>query len=451
MKTYEKKEKKIREDINFSKYQIFLPSKNKSKNKNKIIETKHGSIEIISLGEYGTLQVFDYKILLALTNIWDAKGRHDFTSFKISEISNILRLKKSGKRYEQIKNSLIRLSSVPIVWTKSYFDKEQNENCQLIEKYTILEKLRIKKIDEHSGEMFFQFNDYMLRNFKSNYTKPIYLTTILSFKLDLSIVLFRYVDYVLFKYPNHEISLVNLIKYLGLSEYNYKSKRLEKIQKALDEVDGVYLTSGEKLNVSLFDTKDKKDYKIMFSKEKIECNEKKEVLEGLFTDKEIDLLRDLFNQKVHHLGDRISSQSMLNLLQTYKPEKENIFSLLQDIVFDPKSSYKPFQTLIAALKGTYIVPDKEELRDSKNKEEEKKRIEKEQERKQREKAEKERENEKKYDLIFRKLPPEKQESLKQKAFDILKTEHPNSVSDKLLEPLIIFKVREIIKQEQLFN
>ncbi len=140
------KNKKIRQDINLSKYQVFLPSK--SKEESKIIQTKTGVIKILSIAEYGALQVFDYKVLLVLTQIWEEKGRDEKTLFSIYEINRTLGMEICGRSYETIKASLIRLSSAPIIWQKSYHDKESGKLCEHLKKYTILDDLDIKTKDD---------------------------------------------------------------------------------------------------------------------------------------------------------------------------------------------------------------------------------------------------------------------------------------------------------------
>jgi hypothetical protein len=433
----EKKEK-IRQDINLSKYQIFTTSKTKNK-ENRIINTKRGTIEICYLGNYGFLQVLDYKVLLALTKLWMRSGKKNTVSFSIYELLNILNLDgKGGKNYTSIGDSLTRLANVPIIWTRSYFDKATNKDYKVIKSYRILEDLIIKTKEGKEKESSFKFNKYLLRNLKNNYTKPVYLDTILSLKSEIAILMFRYIDYVLFKHKVHGITLINLIKELGLSEYSYKSDRLRIIQKGINELQAIKLTSGDILNIRLEETRDKKDYNCFFSKLEVEKKIEEKANEYL-TQKQAQELKEIFNKKT--LKGRVSEDNLIQIAENYKADYEKLKDIITRVKFTEK--YEPIQTVIAVLTKKYVLPEK----NSNTNEFEKKENEK--TKKRNEKFEQEKKEDEELELLFRSLSAEKQEELIEKALEQLKQENPNFTEKKVGNSMVLFhRAKALLKAEQ---
>ncbi|MEK7203207.1 MAG: RepB family plasmid replication initiator protein, partial [Patescibacteria group bacterium] len=77
-----------------------------------------------------------------------------------------------------------------------------------------------------------------------------------------------------------------------------------------------------------------------------------ESVQKITNDQVIELTR-LFNSKT--LEHKISEQAMLKIIKKYKIDYEKMISYIENIPFN--NSYNPITTLIAVLKGSYVLPD----------------------------------------------------------------------------------------------
>lgn len=162
-------------------------------------------------------------------------------------------------------------------------------------------------------------------------------------------------------------------------------------------------------------------------------------------------LTKLFNNKT--LEHKISEQTMLKIIKKYKVDYEKITELLKNITFN--GQYSPIATLIAVLKGSYVLPDNNinaeykkqiEEQNEKRKQEE---LAKEQERRKRE------EEANQVDNIFNSLSATEQEELKQEAISIIKEKYFRENTNKggldflLTDFMIKIKIRELIRNREL--
>lgn len=187
------------------------------------------SVTVQASGEYGMLRSFDKLVLTALVHLWNEQGRRadGYVGFKISDIVHALERKRSGKLYEQIKNSLHRLRGCLIQYQFSFYDAEAQEYVSLEDK-NILTKLLIVE-PRKEGETtqlplaftyaIFDFN--VVQNLLGNFTRPVSLRLLQ--KLSERGTLFEsYINAVLYRHHTVKKDVFELWAELGLSTNNLK-------------------------------------------------------------------------------------------------------------------------------------------------------------------------------------------------------------------------------------
>jgi hypothetical protein len=89
--------------------------------------------------ETGVLTTNDFKVYLALLELWQKAGRpiNEPVNFTTLRLMKRLKLADSGSEYDQIKKWLLHLRQIPIMFKNSFFMKE-NESYTTIEPFTVL-------------------------------------------------------------------------------------------------------------------------------------------------------------------------------------------------------------------------------------------------------------------------------------------------------------------------
>ena len=194
---------------------------------------------------YGTLNTFDERMYYVLVEIWQEQSKADICFFSEREIARRLKIPWAGSTTgKTIKQSLFRLRLVGIEWDGSFFHKQQQRYISIANPFTILSHLQlISTKDEGIGSQIaeFSFDQKVIENLNSNYTRPILLAQVLSFKSPLAQALYTYLEprhYVTNHF--HRTTAGLLIEDLGLigSSYQRKAKRVQVINRAKNELLG---------------------------------------------------------------------------------------------------------------------------------------------------------------------------------------------------------------------
>lgn len=281
---YEPKEivQKIHPELNLEKWSLWRPSKSPNKTLTpRILErelfladgSKLTSKVQVGFTEYGTLTTEDRKTYYALIKIWEDKGRpHGQVSISLRRLAKVLDKKWGTNVIDALTQSLLRLRVTPFTWEDSYYNADTKETEHLLTAFNILSELKIikKKRDGHTTkeEGFFRFNAYILCNLQKNYTKPLYLSTLLKFHTEIAQLLYIYLDLIMANKCHYERKSAGLFQDLGLEAKTYRkpSVRKQKLEKALKELQGVPLTTGILTEARSEQAKDDKDFKIVFKK-----------------------------------------------------------------------------------------------------------------------------------------------------------------------------------------
>jgi hypothetical protein len=277
---------RIRPELNLEKWPaIWQPAKSKNqpverKLRREVTLTDGKSVvaEVeVGFTNKGTLTTEDQKTYYALIKHWEETGQPEDRPvyFSLKHLAKLLTKKWGTNVIEALTQSLIRLRITPLIWTNSYRDSGTNQTVEALEPFNILAELKIirTKIDGHVTRQagYFRFNDYILRNLHSNLTKPVLFETVISFKGEIAQILYTYLDLILSDKTLFERRTKELFEDLGLEGKAYRnpSNRKQVLAKALGELQGVPLTTGRIASITLEETKDEKDYKLVVRKGKL--------------------------------------------------------------------------------------------------------------------------------------------------------------------------------------
>ena len=194
--------------------------------------------------KHGTLTTFDERVFYVLFAFWQEQGKPETVYFSEREIARQLNVKWGGESARRISESLTRLRLVGIEWNGSFFHKLSNRLISISNPFTILSHLKtFTTKDEGIGSQVaeFSFDKRVVDNLNSNYSRPILLETVLSFRSPLAQALYTYLEPKLYGTSHYNRTSAGLfIDDLGLVGTTYKQKkvRVQAIKRAQEELIG---------------------------------------------------------------------------------------------------------------------------------------------------------------------------------------------------------------------
>jgi len=286
--TAEFKGERIRAELNIEKWPaIWNPTHSKSHTKlnvqSRTLEREStapdgtktiSKVAINPIAQLGDLTTEDQRTLYALIKHWEDRGKpQQETPFSIRHMAKLLHKKGWGTNViDAVTGSLERLRGTLLVWTRSYRSKDQRVEDLETVYVNILSKLKIvrRKIDGHvtveAG--YFQFDDHILKNLLSNYTKPFLFDVFIDIQGEIALKLYSYLDLIMADKNRFERRTKELFEDLGIkgASYRHPSKRKQNLEKAFAELTGLMLTTGVLKSATIERTKDEKDFKAVFQK-----------------------------------------------------------------------------------------------------------------------------------------------------------------------------------------
>lgn len=274
----------VRPDRNLEKWPIWEPSNSRHSPQARTIQREvrlpDGSkaIATVEVGftNKGALTTEDQKTCYALIKYWENKRKPETpVAFSRQQLARILKRQWGSKTNQALTASLMRLRFTPFTWERSYHDSATGETVERIDTFNILADLhlsrRTKEGHTTTEASYFAFNERILRNLLSNFTKPVFLDTILSFQSEIAQILYTHLDLVLSDKTAYERRTKELFADLGIDgkAYRYPSKRAQTLEPALRELQGAPLPTGMLREVRLERTVDNTDFKIVVRKSKI--------------------------------------------------------------------------------------------------------------------------------------------------------------------------------------
>jgi hypothetical protein len=273
----------VRSELNLEKNAIFTVSTYRKKSREVVIkETGSGgkvAERTIVVGrtaegvETGVLTTNHFRIYLALIELWEKAGKpiNDPVHFTVYKIIKRLDLRDDGRTYAGIKRSLYGLRQIPVEFVDSFFAPDEGD-FRSLRPFTVLsyldiyERKKIGKRQRTRGYGEFQFDRHILASLINNYTHPLRLDVISSFKKhkDLSILIYTFIDRNLAFKDRFEIGLENLFKTLDLSQRHvkYPSDRKRVVDPVLEQLRGKQLSTGVLSYAQILKTTDGRDYKL---------------------------------------------------------------------------------------------------------------------------------------------------------------------------------------------
>lgn len=456
----------VRSELNIEKWPIFTTSsfKGKSREFGRAITTENGKtlfkkviIGKIADKEVGVLRTFEMKGFYALVKIWEEarKPINQNVNFSLHQIAEILRREWGRTTYRQIQNMIDRLRFTPIKWVYSWKQRNDNKEYSLEDGFTILADKKIFEKKESNQRVFafssFRFHEAILKNLIENHTKPVYLDTILNFKKEISILLYRHIDLVMADKNYYERKTEELFKDLDLTEYSRPSKRKQLLTPALKELEGSELSTGMISRADLEKTTDGKDWKVVFRKSrkglKIEYKEKQEN-----ENNKAVLAVELFNKRFPRKKGMLKEEVIDGLIKKYSFDK---VMLHISRISNGAAVNNPVGLLRMSLEKEWdLPPTQEEIQLQENQSrDEKEKSERERQEREREEYLKTKEEEERLNKIFFSISQEEQEKLKEEARRKIIEEHIEDNQEKtskffLMDIMVMIKIREILREQE---
>ncbi len=272
----------VRPELNLEKWPIWSPSKSKNSAKAKILAREitladgnrvRAKVEIAPTSR-GALTTEDQKVMYGLVKLWEENGKPvNPVYFSKRALARCCGKKWGTNVSASLDQSLVRLRVTPFIWENSYFDKATGEAVEVIDTFNILSDLKIikrrnkdKKSEREEG--YYKFNDFILKNLLSNYTKPLLLDVVLRFTSELAQLLYVHLDLILSQRPIYERRSKELFDDLGLEgeSYRHAANRKQLLERAFKELVNVQLSTGVLAQAKLTRTADGTDHKAVFRK-----------------------------------------------------------------------------------------------------------------------------------------------------------------------------------------
>lgn len=273
---------RIRPELNVEKWSIWQPANARSgPPRERVFEREIGLPDGNRVGAKLTVKptvdgnptTKDQRVYYALVKHWEERGRSaDFTPFSLQRLARLLRMPWGQSTRESLNSSLFRLRGTLFIWEQAFEDKTIGRVLSRLDTFNLLSDLKIARIKDE-GKVnkevgYFRLHDAVLKNLLANHTKPVLIDVVLSFRSDIAQILYTHLDLILADKTSYERRTKELFEDLGLEgeTYRYVSKRKEKLDSALQELQGKPLTTGTITTAKLELTKDGEDFKLVVRK-----------------------------------------------------------------------------------------------------------------------------------------------------------------------------------------
>src|SRR5512135_1566577 len=274
---------RIRPELNVEKWSIWRPGNARTGPKERILEREIGLPDGNRVAAKLTVKPMvdgnpttkDQRVYYALVKHWEERGRSaDFTPFSLQHLARLLRMPWGQSTRESLNGSLFRLRLTGFIWEQAFEDKTTGRVLSRLDTFNLLSDLKIARIKDE-GKVnkevgYFRFHEGIIKNLLANHTKPVLFEVVISFKSEIAQILYTHLDLILSDKTSYERRTKELFEDLGLEgeTYRYASKRKEKLEPALQELQGKPLTTGRITTAKLEPTKDGADFKLVVRKGK---------------------------------------------------------------------------------------------------------------------------------------------------------------------------------------
>ncbi|MBV8555599.1 MAG: hypothetical protein JO116_08535 [Planctomycetaceae bacterium] len=272
---------RIRPELNVEKWSIWRPANSRGGPRARTFErdvrlpdgTRIVARLKVAPTTEGNLTTEDQRVYYALVRLWEERGRSaTLTPFSLRGLARVLKRIWNPQTKASLTRSLLRLRLTGFIWEQAYIDGPSGRRLGLLDTFSILSDLKIVRRDDAGHvtreEGHFRFHAAILQNLLAGHTKPVRFDVVLAFKSEVAQLVYSHIDLVLSDKANYERRTAELFEDLGLEGETYQkpSKRREKLEPALKELQGVELTTGRITKAALEKTRDGADYKLVVRK-----------------------------------------------------------------------------------------------------------------------------------------------------------------------------------------
>jgi Replication initiator protein A len=279
----EKQPQIIRPELNIERWPIWMPSQSRGKLETRIFshtDTRGTTLEIATVEvspnlKYGNLTTEDEKVWYGLIKLWEDAGKPTELVFSLRKLAEVLGRRWGIDTHSSLKKSLHRLKATYFVWTNSYVLRHETgkkETKKLLEGFNLLSLLKIaeKEVNNQINKEAckIRFHELIESNLRNNYTKPTNLSTIIRFKSGITLLLYKHLEWMLYKRDVYIRSSKELFDDLRLegAEYNKPSVRKRLLEKSIVELSNNVRIYGLLLKVSLQRSKHDEDWLLIAEK-----------------------------------------------------------------------------------------------------------------------------------------------------------------------------------------
>jgi len=256
----------VRSDINLEKWSIFTTQRRhglRVLKRGTTLEDGTNLTQSVSIGGKGmvdTLTAEDGKIFYLLLDMWEKGGRNPSGTVhsSINRILNSLISSSDGSTPKLTRRGnwskawfekkVKKLLSIPLVYEWAYRNKDGSwrtyESLTLLSSADIFER-RFRSLKKQG---FFDFSSFtihpvIIKSIRERNIKPIRLDVILRLKKEISVILYRFLDLILFDKAHYERDVDDLAKELDFGASRRKDL-LKQLREACAELQGNDLSTG---------------------------------------------------------------------------------------------------------------------------------------------------------------------------------------------------------------
>ncbi|MGH7249403.1 MAG: replication initiator protein A [Minisyncoccia bacterium] len=282
------KENKTRSDLTVERHSLFAANTFKGdfrshERKIRNHETRETSTLRVEIGDRdgqvrGVLKQKHQEAFYKLSQMWAKQnyqikhvGNSSFGYIEVSayELTQKLRADDGGKTYKEVMLLLKEMSSIRIDIRKIHVDGTCDIKNFALLSYeshaTYFNEGTLKTRTGGESRIHIIFSDFVTNSFLRKDIKTLMLDPYFKLKdkgrKGVSQLLYTMLDYELSTKEKFNISLVNLSKRLGITQYGFKSKRKQVLQGSIDTVNGsLILDEKHKIHCHMVESEDERDW-----------------------------------------------------------------------------------------------------------------------------------------------------------------------------------------------
>lgn len=211
-----------------------------------------------------------YDVYLAIVAIWDDRGLPEepfLTS--IREILKMMTVPLNGKWFRIVEEELERLYTTTFKWRFAFHGDKKHESVahqQILETYDYTSfQDRADQSDKFDRVLRIRLDAKLRNNHRNKRTNPILWSERKSITSSIAKVLYGRLDTFLYRRGTYERRAERLVDdlFLTKSRYKYVSQRKILLEKLKQQLDGRWLSTQRRLKISIQETSDQKDLKLV--------------------------------------------------------------------------------------------------------------------------------------------------------------------------------------------